>query len=304
MGDVSNVLTALQKDMPGVNTLVEALVKSAEAGDGMMKSLSSLIGTFSSQLDELSGKIEKLSNSDIVNATVNLTTKNADELGEFIACPVKVNTDKVYGIDNYGSAMAPFYTTLAIWVGATILVAILHTNIKKKKEFTSLKPTQEYFGRGLTFLALSLIQSVIICAGDLWFLRIQCYHPIKFMIAGITGSVAIMFFIYTLAYTFGDIGKALAVIMLVVQIGGSGGTFPIDVTPQFFRAINPYLPFTFVIEAMRECVCGTFENDFWIYLLKLGTYILVSLFIGLIIRPCVKKPIQFFTKRVEETGLF
>ena len=304
MGDVSNVLTALQKDMPGVNTLVEALGKSAEAGDGMMKSLSSLIGTFSSQLDELSGKIEKLSNSDIVNATVNLTTKNADELGEFIACPVKVNTDKVYGIDNYGSAMAPFYTTLAIWVGATILVAILHTNIKKKKEFTSLKPTQEYFGRGLTFLALSLIQSVIICAGDLWFLRIQCYHPIKFMIAGIAGSVAIMFFIYTLAYTFGDIGKALAVIMLVVQIGGSGGTFPIDVTPQFFRAINPYLPFTFVIEAMRECVCGTFENDFWIYLLKLGAYILVSLFIGLVIRPCVKKPIQFFTKRVEETGLF
>ena len=304
MGDVSNVLTALQKDMPGVNTLVEALGKSAEAGDGMMKSLSSLIGTFSSQLDELSGKIEKLSNSDVVNATVNLTTKNADELGEFIACPVKVNTDKVYGIDNYGSAMAPFYTTLAIWVGATILVAILHTNIKKKKEFTSLKPTQEYFGRGLTFLALSLIQSVIICAGDLWFLRIQCYHPIKFMIAGIAGSVAIMFFIYTLAYTFGDIGKALAVIMLVVQIGGSGGTFPIDVTPQFFRAINPYLPFTFVIEAMRECVCGTFENDFWIYLLKLGAYILVSLFIGLVIRPCVKKPIQFFTKRVEETGLF
>ncbi len=124
------------------------------------------------------------------------------------------------------------------------------------------------------------------------------------MIAGIAGTDAIMFFIYSLAYTFGDIGKALAVIMLVVQIGGSGGTFPIDVTPQFFRAINPYLPFTFVIEAMRECVCGTFENDFWIYLLKLGAYILVSLFIGLVIRPCVKKPIQFFTKRVEETGLF
>lgn len=304
MSDVSNVISALQKDMPGMNTLVSALGKSAEAGDGMMKSLGSLISTFSSQLDELSGKIEKLSNSDIVNATVNLTTKNADELGEFIACPVKINTDKVYGIENYGSAMAPFYTTLAIWVGATILVAILNTNVKKKKEFTNLKPTQEYFGRGLTFLVLSLIQSTIICTGDLYFLQIQCYHPIKFMIAGIAGSVVIMFFIYTLAYTFGDIGKALAVIMLVVQIGGSGGTFPIDVTPQFFRAINPYLPFTFVIEAMRECVCGTFENDFWIYLLKLGAYILISLFIGLVIRPCVKKPIHFFTKRIEETGLF
>lgn len=304
MGDVSNVITALQKDMPGVNTVVSALGDSVEAGDSMMNSISSLVSTFIGQLNELSDKIDKLADSEIVNAAVNLTTQNADELGEFLACPVKVNTDKVYGIENYGSAMAPFYTTLAIWVGGTILVAILKTNVKKKKEFTKLKPTEEYFGRGLTFLIISLIQSIIICAGDLYFLQIQCYHPVKFMIAGIAGSVAIMFFIYTLACTFGDIGKALAVIMLVVQIGGSGGTFPIDVTPQFFQAINPYLPFTFVIEAMRECVCGTYENNFWIYILKLGAYILISLFIGLVIKPCVKKPIHFFTKRIEETGLF
>lgn len=304
MGDVSNVITALQTDMPGVNTVVSALGDSVEAGDSMMNSISSLVSTFIGQLNELSDKIDKLAGSEIVNAAVNLTTQNADELGEFLACPVKVNTDKVYGIENYGSAMAPFYTTLAIWVGGTILVAILKTNVKKKKEFTKLKPTEEYFGRGLTFLIISLIQSIIICAGDLYFLQIQCYHPVKFMIAGIAGSVAIMFFIYTLACTFGDIGKALAVIMLVVQIGGSGGTFPIDVTPQFFQAINPYLPFTFVIEAMRECVCGTYENNFWIYILKLGAYILISLFIGLVIKPCVKKPIHFFTKRIEETGLF
>lgn len=304
MGDVSNVITALQKDMPGVNTVVSALGDSVEAGDSMMNSISSLVSTFIGQLNELSDKIDKLADSEIVNAAVNLTTQNADELGEFLACPVKVNTDKVYGIENYGSAMAPFYTTLAIWVGGTILVAILKTNVKKKKEFTKLKPTEEYFGRGLTFLIISLIQSIIICAGDLYFLQIQCYHPVKFMIAGIAGSVAIMFFIYTLACTFGDIGKALAVIMLVVQIGGSGGTFPIDVTPQFFQAINPYLPFTFVIEAMRECVCGTYENNFWIYILKLGAYILISLFIGLVIKPCVTKPIHFFTKRIEETGLF
>jgi len=304
MGDISNVITALQKDMPGINTVVSALAKSVETGDSMVSSLDTLIHTFLEQLDDLSAKIEKLGSSDIVNAAVNLTTKNADELGEFIACPVKINTDKIYGIENYGSAMAPFYTTLAIWVGGTILVAILKTNIKNKKEFTRLKPAQEYFGRGLTFITLSLIQSIIICAGDLYFLQIQCFHPLKFMLAGITGSAVIMFFIYTLAYTFGDIGKALAVIMLVVQIGGSGGTFPIDVTPQFFRAINPYLPFTFVIEAMRECVCGTFENDFWLYLLKLCAYLLISLFIGLVIRPCVKKPVHFFTKRIEETGLF
>ena len=92
--------------------------------------------------------------------------------------------------------------------------------------------------------------------------------------------------------------------MLVVQIGGSGGTFPIDVTPQFFVSINPYIPFTFVIEAMRECICGTYGNDYWIYLLKLLAYAVAGLVIGLPVKAIVKKPVKFFEKKIEETGLF
>lgn len=304
LGNMSDIVSALDKDMPSVNALVSALKDSVKAGDTMIGSINTLLATASKQLDNLYNKLNHLGQSDVINAIVNLTEGNADELGEFLACPIMVNTDKVYGIENYGSAMAPFYTTLAIWVGGMFLVAVLKTDIKNKKEFSRLKPHQEFFGRGLTFVCLSLIQSIIICLGDLVFFKIQCYHPFKFILAGCVTALIYSMFIYSLAYTFGDIGKALAVIILVVQIGGSGGTFPIDVTPSLFQNLNPFLPFTFTIEAMRECICGTYSNDYWIYLLKLCAYLLAALVIGLLIKAVVKKPIRFFTKRLEETGLF
>lgn len=304
LGNMSDIVSALDKDMPSVNSLVSALKDSVKAGDTMIGSINTLLATASNQLDNLYSKLDHLGQSDVVNAIVNLTEGNSDELGEFLACPIKVNTDKVYGIENYGSAMAPFYTTLAIWVGGMFLVAVLKTDVKGKKEFNRLKPHQEFFGRGLTFVCLSLIQSIIICLGDLVFFKIQCYHPFKFILAGCITALIYSIFIYSLAYTFGDIGKALAVIILVVQIGGSGGTFPIDVTPSLFQNLNPFLPFTFTIEAMRECICGTYGNDYWIYLLKLCAYLLAALVIGLLIKTIVKKPIRFFTKRIEETGLF
>ena len=150
-------------------------------------------------------------------------------------------------------------------------MALVKPKVANKKEIGNIKPREEYFGRSLIFLTISLVQGLIICLGDLYFLKIQCYHPIKFIFAGLCASFVFTFFIYSLVAAWGDIGKAVAVIMLVVQLGGCGGTFPIDVTPAFFRAINPYLPYTFVIDALRECVCGTYGNNYWICLAGCST---------------------------------
>ena len=179
-----------------------------------------------------------------------------------------------------------------------------HSCGTNKKEIGKIKPREEYFGRSLIFLTISLIQGLIICLGDLYFLKIQCYHPLKFIFAGLCASFVFTFFIYSLVAAWGDIGKAVAVIMLVVQLGGCGGTFPIDVTPAFFRAINPYLPYTFVIDAFRECVCGTYGNNYWICLAKLFVYFFIGLFIGTLFRYMFRKPMRFFEKKIEETGLF
>ncbi|MBO5494263.1 MAG: YhgE/Pip domain-containing protein [Eubacterium sp.] len=303
LADVSNLINALEGDMPQVNELVKTLNASMESGDDMLTALSTLLSSSKQQLDNLYKKLDGLGDSEIVNTILNLTEGNSDELGEFLACPVKIDTQKIYGIETYGSAMAPFYSTLAIWVGAIILVAILKPNVKNKKEIGSVTPFQEYMGRGFTFMFIAMIQGFIICIGDLLFLKIQCYHPVKFVFAGVFASFVFSFFIYSLVAAFGDVGKAIAVIFLVLQIGGSGGTFPIDVTPKLFININPYLPFTFVIEAMRECVCGLYQNNYWLFLLKLCSYIVIGFVLGTLFRFLFKNLIKFFSKRIEETGL-
>lgn len=301
-----DLVTDLNGDLPALKALADSMNTSVKSGEDLIKAVDKLLSNIKKQLLSLSKKIDGLADSEIVNTVKNVAGKNTDQLGEFLACPVIVNTDKIYGINNYGSAMAPFYSTLAIWVGAMILIAVVKTEVKRKKEIGNgkIRIYQSYFGRMATFLLFSVVQAIVICIGDLYFLNIQCYHPLKFLLAGVVAAVAFTVFVYSLTFTFGDIGKSIGIIFLVIQIGGSGGTFPIDVTPNFFRVLNPYMPFTFVINAMRECVCGTYANDYWIDLLKLCAYIAVGLIIGLGVKFLVKKPVRFFEKRVEKTGLF
>ena len=303
LSNASSMISLIDSDKEKMKTILKSLEAATSAGSVSADSFQSLLNSVSAELDVVSKNITNLSNNESFNAFLNIIRSNSGEFGAFMACPVSIETDKVYEVENYGSAMAPFYSTLAIWVGGVVLVAILKTNVKHKNELGNVKAYQEYFGRGMLFVSLALVQGLIICLGDLFFLGIQCYHPVLFVLAGCFASLVYSILIYSLTVTFGDIGKAIAVILLVIQIGGSGGTFPIDVTPRFFQAINPYLPFTYVVNAMRECVCGTFSNDYWIDLLKLSVYIVIALVIGLVIRIPFKKPISFFNKRLEDTDV-
>ncbi len=298
------LVSDLNTELPQLKSLALSLNSSVESGADLVAAIDKLLEDTKKQLTSLSKKIDGLKDSEIINTLQNLGGKNSKQLGAFIACPVIVETTKVYGIETYGSAMAPFYTTLAIWVGGIVLVAVMTTKIKKKKELGEVRLYQNYFGRLLTFLTFSIPQALIICLGDLYFLKIQCYHPAKFILAGVAAAIVFTTFIYSVTFAFGDIGKAIAVICLVLQLGGSGGTFPIDVVPQFFRTMHPYMPFKFVIEAMRECVCGEYGNNFWIELLRLSAYIGIGLVFGLGVKFLVKKPMRFFEKQIEKTDLF
>ncbi len=300
-----DLIADLSGDLPMLQSLAKSLDAATDGSADIVAALNSLLNTVEKEIDELADKIEDFGDSELMNTIKNMTSKNSEQLGEFLACPVNLDTEKIYGIENYGSAMAPFYSTLAIWVGSMILIAVVKTNVKRKKEIgNNVRMHHTYFGRMLTFLTFALAQSLIICLGDLYFLRIQCFHPVKFLIVGVFAGLVFSMFIYSLTYALGDIGKSVGIILLVVQIGGSGGTFPIDVCPSFFRAIHPFLPFTFVVNAMRECVCGTYAGDYWIDLLKLSAYIAAALVIGLGVKFLVKKPIRLFEKQVEKTDLF
>lgn len=226
------------------------------------------------------------------------------ELSSFLAAPVELKTEKIYPVANYGSAMAPFYTTLAIWVGGVVLVAMISVNVSEKTEKAlSLKPHHAYFGRYITFLILGLIQSTIIALGDLFFLGIQCEHPILFLLAAWLTSIVYVNLIYTLTVSFGDVGKAIAVILMVIQVAGSGGSFPIEVLPEFFQRLYPLMPFAHSMNAMRECIAGMYQNTYWIEMGCLAIFLIPSLLLGLVLRKPVIRLNHTFTEKLESTHL-
>lgn len=90
-----------------------------------------------------------------------------------------------------------------------------------------------YLGRWIIFLILGLLQSTLIALGDLYYLGIQCEHTFLFLFGCWFSSIVYVTISYTLTVSFGDIGKAGSVVLLVMQVAGTGGTFPIECAPKF-----------------------------------------------------------------------
>ena len=228
-------------------------------------------------------------------------------ISSFLAAPVELNTQKIYPIQNYGSSMTPFYSTLSIWIGGIVLVAMLKVTVSEdsieKMKLKNVKIHEVYLGRWIIFLILGLLQSTLIAFGDLFYLQIQCGHPFLFVLACWFSSIVYVTISYTLTVAFGDIGKAASVVLLVMQVAGTGGTFPIECAPKFFRAVYPLLPFTHSMAALRETVGGCYGMNYWIDLEKLGIFLVIALFVGLVLRKPIIKLNDAFTEQLEETKL-
>ncbi len=228
-----------------------------------------------------------------------------EDLSRFISDPVSTNTHRIYPIENYGSAMTPFYTALGIWVGGIVLCAVMRAELTKRQllQLKKVNQTQLYFGRYLIFFVISQLQALIIALGDLYFLRIQCNDHFLFVIGCLISAFVYSLIIYSLTIAFSVIGKALAVIILVLQVAGSGGTFPVEVLPAPFQAIVPYLPFRYGIDVLREAVAGPDVSVYWRNVLYLLIFVPFALLIGLLLRrPCMKL-MAFFDKRTHQSEL-
>ena len=176
--------------------------------------------------------------------------------------------------------MTPFYTVLSIWVGCLLLISLLSTDAESRND---VGPREVYIGKLMTFMSIGLLQTVIITVGDLLILGVQAQSPFLFILFGLFISIIFMLIVYTLVTLFGDVGKAMAIVMLVLQIAGSGGTYPIMLLPSFFQFINPALPFTYAIDLMREAVGGIVwkqaTTDITFLLITGTVFILIGFFL-------------------------
>ncbi|WP_269477353.1 YhgE/Pip family protein [Hominibacterium faecale] len=302
--DFSQLLTGASTGVANIHQVLDGVDDTLSGGKNALDSTKKVIDGAKNKLEKAAVSLENVGSDERVKKLMDILKTDPELMGDFMSSPVKIDTHTLYPIKNYGSAMAPFYSILAIWVGGIVLVAIMKTQVSEDHErLRRIRPYQAYFGRYILFMVLGLVQATIICLGDLFYLQIQCEHPFLFLLAGWTSSIIFVNIIYTLTISFGDIGKALCVILLVIQIGGAGGTFPIEVTPQFFQNLYPFLPFTYGINAMRECIAGVYGMNYWLDLLRLFAFVPFSLLLGLVLRKPLVRLNRFFNKRIEDTEL-
>lgn len=285
------VLDSAEKKLPAVEDILNTTLSfsgSAEKGASFIKEK---LPYAKSVVDTLVYSMKKINNSNEVNELISLLKSDVLKRSDFLKQPVDLVENRLYPIKNYGSAMAPFYTVLSLWVGILLLMSLLSTNVHG-----DYKPNEVYFGRGLTFLTLTIIQALIVSLGDIYFLKVQAVNIPLFILISVFTSIVFTAIVYSLVSIFGNVGKAIGVVLLVIQVAGSGGTFPIQVTPQFFQNVYPLLPFTYAISAMREAVGGIYMPNLTKDISTLAIFIVVFV----IFTVFFKKPINKVTEKIQD----
>lgn len=302
-GKVSGVLAGVEPSAEQLKNVTGDLKQTLSDTKTAMESTKEALDDVQKKLNTAITDLGALQSSDIYLSLKELTKKDTGEVAEFMHSPVQLETKSFYRVENYGSAMAPFYTNLAIWVGGIVLIAIFKMEVDKDEKIKSFTVTQGYFGRWILYITTGLIQALIICLGDIYLLKIQCKNPAAFVFAGLFASLVYVNLIYALSITFKHIGKALSVILVILQIPGSAGTYPIEMTPAFFQFVHPLLPFTYGINAMREAIAGIYGMHYWKNILCLAVFLPIALGIGLLLRPHLLNLNYLFDRKLAETDL-
>ena len=303
MGQISNAMENVKGLGDDVRAVQNALANTALALDETMALLRPAAERLSQSVSETLDKLQDLTADEYMDILLDILNGDPETYGQYFSQMVQTTVTPIYPIENYGSAMAPFYTVLAIWVGGVILVAIIkpHARLDGLVDPT---PRELYFGRYIMFFLLSQIQAAVIITGDLLILKIQCLHPGLLYLTGSLTALSFSLLIYSLALSFGDVGKAIVVVVMVLQIAGSSGTFPIELLPEVYQKIYRFFPFPYAIDAMRECICGLYGDYYITQLLFLLLFCAAALVIGLLVRRPFMGLNHFMEAKLEETELF
>ncbi|MVP01656.1 YhgE/Pip domain-containing protein [Paenibacillus lutrae] len=294
-----NVLVEANKSIPDLTKILQDAAKGLTLGDRELHAIQSQLPEVEAKVKGLAERIRSFEKEGNLAEIIDLLKNNFEKESEFFAEPVLLKENKLFPIPNYGSAMSPFFTTLSLWVGALLLVSLLTVDVHEPV----YRSYQVFFGRYLTFLTLAILQSLMVTLGDIYILGAYVADKLGFISFGMLLSAVFMLIVYTLVSVFGNVGKALAIVLLVLQLAGSGGTFPIQVTPPFFQAIHPYLPFTYGIDLMREAVGGILWDNVYSDVFMMAVYVGITLLIGLALKETINTASRNLVKKAKESKL-
>jgi len=297
----SAMLTDVKQFIPQATDKLTQAKNTLGTANNALQKIQSEFPTLSTKIKDLANKLRTLENEADISEIVQLLKNDVNAERDFFEEPIKLKEHRIFPIANYGTAMTPFYTVLSIWVGCLLLISLLSVNLHENSPYSI---REIYFGRLLTFATFSIIQTLIITIGDTFLVDGSIQAPAYFILFGLLISLVFVTVVYTLVSVFGNVGKALAIVMLVLQIAGSGGTYPVELLPKFFQIINPFLPFTYAIEMMREAVGGIIWSTVWVDLIFLIGFWFVFILFGFFLKKLLSEKIEHFMNKTRGLDIF
>ena len=301
--DAAAMMNSTNVNMDEISDILKEYQQTIQEGNASLQDSLTIAQELLDKVSKIADNIKRITGAESYEDILNAMASDPTAVADFVSSPVKLETVPIYPVEHYGSAASPFYTILAIWVGALFLVAIIHVGVEPINPGEHYKSYERYFGRYLLFFLMGQAQTLLTILGNLYYIEIQCQHKFLYWLAAAVASAAFSCFMYSVTFAFGNVGEALAIIVMVIQVAGSGGTFPIEALPSIFQWIYPVLPFQFGMKAFKECIAGMYGVDYWINIGKMVLFLVLALLLGLALEPPFSKLNHMIEKSKEKTGL-
>ena len=303
LNNLDSLLAKVQGDVKGQAITIDQFANALNACSQSIDGTKDVLNYMNNMVDNLRSSVNALRTSDSFTKLIDLLSEDVNGLVEYLASPANLEVVKVYALDHFGSGMAPFYTVLSLYASALLSVSLMHTHVKRRKDLPELTTTEAFFGRYFTFFAIGQFTALITVLGNLYYIGIQCYNPFLFWLSAAIASLVFTLINYGFVFALGNIGEAIAIIILVIQVAGSGGTYPLEMLPKFFQNLYDIMPFKYAMVAMRETIAGSYDHVYLKSILVMLLMALILIPVSILLSRVYKPVLKYFEESKAKTKL-
>ena len=285
---VQELLGSGSGKLNGLSSTLDGYAAAMEQSQSTLAAGATLANTVSGKLANMEADVRRITDSSAFREFTDMLENNPDGLADYLASPVQLNTEIAYEIGDYGSAMSPYYIMLALFVGSLLTAVMIKVPVTQP-QFLAYRAVERYFGRFVLFFLVGMAQALVTAFGCLYFVGIQCVEPARFVLACCICSLNFAMMNFGLVYALDNVGMAAAVIIMVIQVAGSGGSYPIHVLPMLFQKLYFLMPFHYGMDMIRETIGGMYGNTYRnCALILLGMCVIFTVFGLLVYYPARK----------------
>lgn len=346
---LSNDIEVIGEDIRGIRgTLSGSPVDTLRRTSAATMGLSNRFDDLAARFDEIHNALEEAKDTGDLSRIAAAIGDDPSALAAQLAAPVQVEEDPVFPVKSFGAGMAPFYATLALWIGALLSSVLIRTTVRSRgaqkvgdevgadeveaavdeaqsdaaaevgddADAEAVEPSdqqinaaqtddytrvEKYFGRFATFATVGLVQATLMVLGLQVYVDVDPAHRFLMLLAGWMISLVFMMIVFSFVFTFDNAGKAICVLLLVMQVSAAGGAYPLPLVPQWVQNISPWLPGTYAIDMFRSSIAGIYEADYWKLMFMLALFIIPSLILALGLQRIFEKGINGIKDAIGET---